>query len=533
MKFGPIPVVDALGATLAHSVVAGEGRLRKGTVLTGEHLDALTRAQIDTVTVARLDQTDVAENTAAQHIANGLRAPGLRLAEAFTGRVNLHAEVPGVLSVDSAGVNALNAVDEAITLATLPHLARVEAGAMVATVKIIPYAVSDTALRAARPTGALLTLHPFQALSTRIILTRTPGLKDSVVAKGGVITAKRLAGFGLTAPPPVIVSHEVDAIAGALADATEDLILILGGSATSDRNDTVPAGVRAAGGQIERFGMPVDPGNLLFLARRGASRIIGLPGCARSPALNGADWVLERIVAGLEVTGEDIAAMGVGGLLKEIPTRPQPRQRRKEAPTRTAILLLAAGAGQRMRGADKVLEPVDGIPLLRRLAQRALASGASTVAVAVPKGHDARIAALTDLPVEIVEVADAVEGMSASLRAAAAHVAGKAEAAIVMLADMPDITTDLLDRLIARVGTQNGAEIVRPVLSDGRAGHPVLFGRIHFDALRHVTGDQGARQVIASNSDHLDLIEVEGNAPLTDLDTPEAWADWRRQNDLA
>jgi molybdenum cofactor cytidylyltransferase len=106
------------------------------------------------------------------------------------------------------------------------------------------------------------------------------------------------------------------------------MLLILTGTATSDLHDTAPEAVRRAGGQVARFGMPVDPGNLLFLGALGGRPVIGLPGCARSSALNGADWVLERLACGLEVTGDDIAAMGVGGLLKEIPTRPEPREGR-------------------------------------------------------------------------------------------------------------------------------------------------------------------------------------------------------------
>ena len=72
--------------------------------------------------------------------------------------------------------------------------------------------------------------------------------------------------------------------------------------------------------------MPVDPGNLLFLGEYADAPVVGLPGCARSPALNGVDWVLERLSAGLPVTSDDVAAMGVGGLLKEMPGRPQPRR---------------------------------------------------------------------------------------------------------------------------------------------------------------------------------------------------------------
>ena len=109
------------------------------------------------------------------------------------------------------------------------------------------------------------------------------------------------------------------------------LFMVLTGAATSDLHDVAPEAVRAAGGTVARFGMPVDPGNLLFHGRLGARPVIGLPGCARSPALNGADWVLERIACGLEVTDDDIAGMGVGGLLKEIPIRPAPREGRRQA----------------------------------------------------------------------------------------------------------------------------------------------------------------------------------------------------------
>ena len=117
-------------------------------------------------------------------------------------------------------------------------------------------------------------------------------------------------------------------LAEAVTQAEGDLVLILTASATSDPHDVAPEAVRAAGGEVTRFGMPVDPGNLLFLGAQGGRPVIGLPGCARSPALNGADWVLERVACGLDVSDTDIAAMGVGGLLKESPARPHPRERK-------------------------------------------------------------------------------------------------------------------------------------------------------------------------------------------------------------
>ena len=112
----------------------------------------------------------------------------------------------------------------------------------------------------------------------------------------------------------------------ALSEAPGEMVLILTGSATSDIADTAPAALVAAGGGVIHYGMPVDPGNLLFLGDLAGKPVIGLPGCARSPALNGADWVLERLICGISVSADDIMGWGVGGLLKEIPERGHPRR---------------------------------------------------------------------------------------------------------------------------------------------------------------------------------------------------------------
>ena len=137
---------------------------------------------------------------------------------------------------------------------------------------------------------------------------------------------QRLDRLGVALSPRELVKHEVADLAQTLGQAGGEVIFILTGSATSDPHDTAPQAVRQAGGSVAHFGMPVDPGNLLFIGELGGRPVIGLPGCARSPALNGADWVLERVLCGVPVTGRDIMGMVVGGLLKEIPSRPRPRE---------------------------------------------------------------------------------------------------------------------------------------------------------------------------------------------------------------
>lgn len=327
MQFGPVPVDEAEGAILAHSLRAGDLRLKKGLVLGQADLDALAAAGIERVTVARLDPDDLGEDEAAARIAAALvphESTGLRLTPAHTGRVNLHATAPGVLLYDPERIDAVNAADPMLTFAVLPPFSATRDRLLVGTVKVISYGVPRAAVDAA-------CAHAAGALRVAPVVLRTAELIETVVeggpGKGEAAMRARLDALGMTLERTVQVPHEEAALAGALRDASADLVLILTASATSDPRDVAPQAVRQAGGEVARFGMPVDPGNLLFVGRLDRRPVIGLPGCARSPALNGADWVLVRVAAGLEVGDREIAAMGVGGLLKESPARGRPRER--------------------------------------------------------------------------------------------------------------------------------------------------------------------------------------------------------------
>ncbi|MBF9058844.1 molybdopterin biosynthesis protein [Rhodobacterales bacterium HKCCSP123] len=333
MRFGPVPLDAAEGAVLAHAVALPGGRLKKGHVLRAGDVAALAAAGLAEVIVARLEPGDVGEDAAALRLANALvpepGAAGLRLEAPFTGRVNIRATGPGVVALDPLAIARLNAVDPMITLATVPEWQRVTEGTMVGTVKIIAYAVPEAALGAAcaEGAGAMRRMAPVIGDADLVVTETAPG---AAKAEARALRAvwERVERLGIGSGATRVVAHRADAVAAAIGESGAGMVLILTGSATSDIGDVVPAGLRAAGGEVIRFGMPVDPGNLLVLGRQGGRPVIGLPGCARSPALNGADWVLERVACGVEVTAADIAAMGVGGLLKEIPTRPQPRERR-------------------------------------------------------------------------------------------------------------------------------------------------------------------------------------------------------------
>jgi molybdenum cofactor cytidylyltransferase len=329
MKFGPTPIEEAEGAVLAHGVRIDGVAFKKGDILTNERRAALARAGVSNVVAARLEPGDVGEDEAAVKLAKRLAGAHLRCAPAFTGRVNLFAEIGGLAIIDAEAVDRVNAVDEGITVATLSPYRAVADGDMVATVKIIPFAIPGAALEAAlalSPAEAI-AVRPFKPMRIGVVSTMLPGLKPSVVAKTLRVLDTRLAPTGARVVAQEIVPHEIQPLAGALAKMIDgaDALIAFGASAITDRRDVIPAAIEAIGGRIERFGMPVDPGNLLLLADRRGLPIIGAPGCARSPKENGFDWVLQRVLAGVPIHDADIRAMGLGGLLMEIASRPQPR----------------------------------------------------------------------------------------------------------------------------------------------------------------------------------------------------------------
>lgn len=532
MQFGPVPLSDAAGAILAHSLRAGAQTLRKGRILSATDVAVLRDAGYETVIVARLDVGDVGEDAAAARIAAALGGDGIRIGAAFTGRANLYAATDGLLRLDAARLQALNSRDEAITVATLPAFARVAARQMVATVKIIPFAAPAAAVADAEALlrgPEALSLAPFRPARAALIMTTLPATRAEILARTRREIAARLAALGSVVAHEATVGHDTAALSAALQAARHaqaDPILVFGASAITDRRDVIPAAVLACGGSITRFGMPVDPGNLLLLGRLGAATVVGLPGCARSPKRNGFDFVLERLLAGVAVGSSDIAAMGVGGLLTEIHTRPQPRDSRgtPAGPRRPAIaaVILAAGRSSRM-GRNKLLVPVRGEPLIRRVAERALASAAAPVIVVTGNDGRAVAEALAGLSVSIVENPEYEKGLSTSLIAGINAVPEDCDGALVLLGDMPEVETSLLDRLVAAFDPEEGRAIC-VATHDGQRGNPVLWTRAFFAEIRQLTGDAGARALFAANEELVCEVEAGNDGPLVDLDTPEALA---------
>lgn len=535
MEFGEIPTSEAAGAILAHSTRAGGRRLKKGHRISDADIATLSEAGIDRVIAAVLDPEDVHEDEAAARIAAAICGANLSASAAFTGRVNLIAETAGVVCVDRDVLDRLNLVHEAVTVATVAPFEVVEARQLVATVKIIPFAAPEPALAACETIAAeatpLVTIAPFSSKRAALIQTTLPGLKESVLDKTVEILTARLERLGGELIGERRTAHEAAALSQAIAEAVDDeadLILIAGASAITDRRDVIPAAIERIGGAVEHFGMPVDPGNLLLLGRLGARPVLGLPGCVRSPKLNGFDWVLQRLCADIAVTPEDIMRMGAGGLLKEIETRPLPRAKATEkgrtsgpSAPKIAALVLAAGRSTRMGGTNKLLAEIGGKAMLRRVAEAAVASRAEPVVCVL--GHEAaRVrAALGGVNVRIVENPDYAEGLSTSLRAGLAALPEDAAGVVVCLGDMPWLAAADIDRLIAAFNPVEGRAICVPV-HEGKRGNPVLFARRFFTEMARASGDSGARRLLIDHDELVCEVAMTSDAVLVDIDTPDA-----------
>ena len=543
MIVGPTLAAEASGALLAHTVRAGKLVFKKGRLLSDADISALTDAGVDEVFAVRLEPGEISEDPAAKAIAATLLGPGIRANAPFTGRVNLFAEVAGVLSVDKARLDRLNLVHESATVATLPPYSVVEAGQMVATIKIIPFAAPGHVLRrvtaiAASQQQSMMQVNGFSLKRVALVQSTLPSVKPSVLDKTIDVTARRLDRFGAKLVGERRCEHTAAAIAVAALDAIAErpeILLIAGASAIVDRGDALPAGIVRAGGVIYHYGMPVDPGNMILIGEIDGIPVVGLPGCARSPKLNGFDWVLERLCADMPIGAQEIMAMGAGGLLAEIPSRGMPRATLPdgsavEAPRapRIAALVLAAGQSRRMGSVNKLLQEVAGRAMLTHALDAV--EGSDTCATVVVTGHetDAVSPLLQARDLLAVHNPDYAQGLSTSLKVGLRALPRDIDGVLICLGDMPQVTAKHLNQLIAAFNPLEGRAVIVPTY-EGKRGNPVLWSAEFLAALQLVTGDQGAKPLFAEHADRLAEVEMTDGAVVLDIDTPAKLSALRKE----
>jgi len=520
MFFEEIKTETASGWSLAHSVTADGRKFAKGTCLSQEHIKALLAAGVQTVHAFRLEVDDIDEDAAAHRGACHLAGGMLRVGRATRGRCNLYAEADGLLVIGDR-VAAFNAADEALTVATLPNHAVVRASQLVATVKVIPYGIAEDRLESALQAASALTVAPFSDFTVHFLVSGNE-LSD----KARALTERRLASVCGRIDSYVSCPHTLGTVRSTLLELRDkpgDLILMLGVSAISDRRDILPAALEQAGGEIIQLGMPVDPGNLLMLGRLGDKTVIGLPGCARSPALNGLDWVLERFAARLPLDAVILRGMGVGGLLKETAQRPEPRAPRQETSTAIQALVLAAGRSSRAGKHSKLLRRLNGKTVIAETVS--IAARATSLSPVVVTGHkaDAVTDALSGYACTLIRNEAYTAGMASSLKAGLDALDPAADFCLICLGDMPFVRAETINALEESAARMGEARIFIPTFN-GKRGHPILWHRDMLSGLKAVTGDKGGRDIIHAHEALVCEVAVSDPGILIDLDTPELLA---------
>jgi molybdenum cofactor cytidylyltransferase len=486
--------------------------MKKGRVLSAEDLDALRAAGLAEVMVARLEPGDVTEDEAAAAAAQALAGRHVDVGPAFTGRANLKATCHGLALVDTARIDRLNGIHESLTAATLFPFTPISQGDMVATVKVIPFAAPRGAVERwaeiCREAKGVLEVAPFMTHRVGLITTRLPGLSESIIERAVKTIQERLVSLGSRVDRVRRVDHDAasvgDAIQQLLAHGS-DLIMVVGASATVDRRDVVPAAIVLAGGTIDHFGLPIDPGNLLLLGRCQGTTVVGVPGCARSPKRSGFDRILERLMAAIPLTEESIAGMGVGGLMK------------------VGAVVLAAGASERMGATNKLLAPVGDSPMIARVVNALVASRARPIVVVTGHGAEQVSDALAGRPIRLVHNPDYAQGLSTSLRAGLSALEGgrEVEGAVIALGDMPWVASEDIDSLIDAFEPREGHTICVPVHNRKR-GNPTLWSAHYFNEMQRLEGDIGARHLLAQHDEDVCEVPTENAGVLRDIDTPES-----------
>ena len=533
MKFGKIPLDQAAGTILAHSTRLTGRIFKKGHILAPEDIVVLQNSGITGVIAARLESEDILEDEAASRISNAIAGLNIQIGNAFTGRCNLIADADGLINYDKVRLDELNLIDQSITVATLPPYTVVTPRQLIATIKIIPLAVPNNVLKKAEKiagSGApIISVSPFQKKRVGLIMSRLPGMKESILDNTLKTVSARVATYGSEITDEIRVSHDQEEVKRAIENMSSlcDILLIFGASAVVDRHDVLPAAVESAGGSVDHFGMPVDPGNLLFIGQRGDLPIVGMPGCARSPKLNGFDWVLWRLLANIEVSPQDIMLMGSGGLLKEINERGQLRQNSNGAnekatggEAKVIALILAAGSSTRMGAKNKLLANVIGKPMITHVVDAIGQSMVNSVVVVTGYEREQIENVLSQHNISFVHNENFKAGLSESLKVGLKEIPDDVDGVLICLGDMPLLTSTIIDNLIKAFDPIEGRSICVPI-NGRKRGNPVLWDKSYLTEMTEIVGDVGAKKLLEKYSDHVFEVSFEEDNVLIDVDTPD------------
>ena len=531
MKLQSLRPLESTGLVLAQTYNLTSKTISKGTFITDEILDYFKMGNVQTILCAVPEEGDIHEDEAAEAISNAIDKNQIYAEKASTGRVNFKSQSLCLVRYERALIREVNLVDESIAFSIVEHNQLIAKNDLIATLKIIPFFTKkkyvDQVIKILAR-NELYKIHTLKKKEVALIQTCFEWQKKSIFTATSNVTRARLEALECPLKKETLIPHDYKSLCLEIESSIDNgaqLLLISGASAITDRSDYIPKAILSVGGEIIQFGLAVDPGNLLLIGQVGSTTIIGMPGCARSPKLNGFDWVLQLLIANIPINKEELADMGAGGLLMEIASRPLPRALAKSVKKRKKKIMgviLAAGNSTRMGKDNKLLKNIGGAPLVRNTAIEMLKSDIDSCSIVLGYQSDKVAATIKDLNINLILNPLWEEGQASSLKAALNTLDTSYSDLLVMLGDLPGVKSKHINKVIeAHLLTDNRKSKITIPSFNGKKGNPVIWGRSFFSDLSNLEGDVGGRALFGQHPAAINLIDMDDKAVVTDTDTPE------------
>ena len=540
MKIEHLDPKESKGSILAQSYNLSERKLSKGTLVSKAIVELLNKENIKTILCAVPHENDMDEDAAAEAISNAIDRNRLFAEEASTGRVNFRTPALGVVRYNRELIKKINLVDESIAFSIVEHNQLLAKNDLIATLKIIPFFVSKIYVErvvALLSKHEIFKIHRLEEKKVGFIQTYYAWQKRSIFKATSNVTRSRLDALGCLLEKETLIPHDHESLCSEIKsslDSGAQVLLISGASAITDRSDYIPKAILSVGGEIIQYGLAVDPGNLLLIGQIGNTTIIGMPGCARSPKLNGFDWVLQLLMANIPITKEELADMGAGGLLMEIASRPLPRALSKSVNKREKRIMgviLAAGNSTRMGKDNKLLRNVGEASLIRNTAVEMLNSDVDSCSIVLGYQSDKVAEVIKDLNIDLILNPFWQEGQASSLKAALNTLDDTYSDLLIMLGDLPGVKSRHINRVIEEhLLTNNRRSKITIPSFNGKKGNPVIWGRSFFPDLSNLEGDVGGRALFNHHPAAINLLDMDDPAVVTDTDTPEDFENFLSNN---
>ena len=531
MKIKSLAPQDSIGAVLAQTYNLPGKVISKGTFVTNEFVGYFKTCNVKTILCAVPEEGDIHEDEAAEAISSAIDKNHIYADKASTGRVNFKSQSLCLVRYDRDFIKEVNLVDESIAFSIVEHNQLLAEGDLIATLKIIPFFMQkkyvDRVIKILAK-DELFKIHSLKKKEVTLIQTCFEWQKKSIFTATSNVTKARLEALGCSLNKEKLINHDYDTLRAIIRSSVKnepEILLVSGASAITDRSDYIPKAILSEGGEIIQYGLAVDPGNLLLIGKVGNTTVIGMPGCARSPKLNGFDWVLQLLMADIPINREELADMGAGGLLMEIASRPLPRALAKSVSKREKKVMgviLAAGNSTRMGKDNKLLRNIGTAPLIRNTAIEMLKSDLDTCSIVLGYQSDKVADVIKDLNINLILNPLWKEGQASSLRAAINTLDSTYSDLLIMLGDLPGIKSSHINSIIEEhLLTDNRKSKITIPSFKGQKGNPVIWGRSFFHDLSNLEGDVGGRTLFSEHPAAINILEMNDPWVVKDADTPE------------